>query len=109
MSLAPPDGKSILHASQKAHDNLSALSKACEAPGETQDRTATARKQHDELERLDIWITEHDVSSGELDHRLREASHLRDRVLSLLEELSGMLIFLSAATVHQLMKSRSRS
>lgn len=51
----------------------------------------TAHKHSDEVERLEIWISEHQVRSGKLDHKLREASHLRNRVLSLLAALSGMI------------------
>ncbi|SMR53456.1 unnamed protein product [Zymoseptoria tritici ST99CH_3D1] len=46
-------------------------------------------KYSDEEERLLIWLQEHDVASGGLDHRLAESSELRGRVLDLLAQLAG--------------------
>lgn len=108
MSLAPSGGKSISQASQKAHDSLAELSKGYEATEEPQDRAATARKHNDELERLDIWIAEHEVSKGELDHKLREASHLRGRVISLLQELYGTHAIRASINDHELTNSRNQ-
>ena len=42
---------------------------------------------NDEIERLQIWSQEHGVSTGRLDYVLREASPLRNRVVSLLRQL----------------------
>jgi hypothetical protein len=51
--------------------------------------SAATRRYSDEAERLRIWALEQDVESGGLDHRLRDSSVLRNRVLSLLGQLSG--------------------
>lgn len=48
----------------------------------------------DELGRFRIWsgnIGAHKLGSSSLNHRLRDASHIRQRVLSLLEDLSETL------------------
>lgn len=48
---------------------------------------AALRSCNNEIERLEIWSQEHNVGTGRLDHMLREASPIRNRVLSLLREL----------------------
>lgn len=90
MLLIPPQPDSIAHASQEAIRTLTALSEAVQSPSGGEEVGTSAQKHSDEIERLEIWIREHDIHSGKLDHKLREASHLRDRVLSLLAKLSGM-------------------
>ena len=90
MSLAPTQGSSISQVSQKAVEALSALSDREYGGPSDEHRRGTIIKNRDEVERLGIWISEHDVSTGRLDHKLREASNLRVRVLSLLGELSSM-------------------
>jgi hypothetical protein len=89
MSLIPPQGNSIVNASQEAVTALSALSDNDHNPLGSRHHQTTAYKPSDERERLEIWICEHEVRFGKLDYKLREASHLRDRVLSLLAELTS--------------------
>jgi hypothetical protein len=89
MSLAPTQGSSISQASQKALAALSALSDKEHGKPPDEQQGAILLQNNEEIERLGIWISEHDVSTGRLDHKLREASHLRGRVLSLLTELSS--------------------
>jgi hypothetical protein len=50
---------------------------------------SAATRYSNEIERLRIWALEQDVQLGGLDHRLRDASGLRNRVLSLLGQLCG--------------------
>jgi hypothetical protein len=92
MSLAPLQPESILRASRQAVIALSALSQGKSSPtaqGDEDKPGTTDPRYGEEIERLQIWMGEHEVESGKLDHRLREAPRLRERVLSLLEELSG--------------------
>jgi hypothetical protein len=42
------------------------------------------------LQRLQTWNAEHQAASGVLEHSLREASHLRERVLALLQNLQDL-------------------
>lgn len=89
MSLIPPGSVSIVHAAQDAIDSLTTLSEIFRRPSGGQEHERASSKPGDEIERLEVWIREHHVRSGELDHSLREASQLRDRVLSLLARLLG--------------------
>ena len=52
------------------------------------------RKLQDENTRFSVWsgnIGAHKIGTGSLDYRLRDASHIRQQVVSLLEELWGLL------------------
>lgn len=40
-----------------------------------------------ELDRLATWAADYDVPTGKLDYSLRRAPHLRERVISLLQDL----------------------
>lgn len=87
MSLTSPHGNSIVLASQEAITSLTALSNSDDNLG-PEEHPATEYRYSDEIDRLQIWMNEHSVRSGRLDYKLREASHLHDRVLSLLTELT---------------------
>ena len=92
MRLTSPQVNNIELASGKALENLTALSNSASnqfLEGEDQRDSEVALKYRNEIERLSIWFDEHGIRAGKLDHKLREASQLRDRVLSLLAELSG--------------------
>lgn len=90
MSLVPTQGSSISQALQGAIAALSALSDNDHDDPPSEHGKGTVYKHSDELERLEIWAGEHEVRTGRLDHKLREASHLRGRVMSLLTELTSM-------------------
>ena len=75
---------------RKAVATISALSEAEHQKPEGLNSKATTYTYDDEIQRLEIWTSEHGVHHGRLDYKLREASLLRDRVLSLLTELSGI-------------------
>lgn len=83
MASLPLEPASIAVAAQRAVAALLALP-------DGDDYGAAAQEYIDESGRLGIWIAEHEARSGKLDHKLREASHLRDRVLSLLTKLSDV-------------------
>jgi len=89
MLLTPPETDSIADASQAAVDALTALSKSAQNSLKGDDDAGPRLGYCEEIERLSLWIDDHGIRSGTLDHKLREASHLRNRVLSLLAELSG--------------------
>jgi hypothetical protein len=89
MSVIPLEKNSIVHASEDALTALSALSKAGSSPSEVEQGGSTDYTFTDEIQRLQLWMLEHQVATGKLDHKLREASQLRDQVLSLLLELSS--------------------
>lgn len=91
MSFIPAGGSSIRQASDEALKALLSLSQSDEGPAGDAQSNEKAYTYSDEIDRLEIWIHEQDVRSGKLDHQLREASHLRDRVLELLAEVSGMI------------------
>lgn len=81
------------HALQKAVTTLRTLLGTPSGPSGTsgdEQLRAVSHEGNDELERLEIWAGEHGVRAGQLDHKLREAPHLRHRVLSLLGDLSSM-------------------
>ena len=88
MTIISPEESSILRASQRAIEALSDLLDIDASPLEDDEHQTAIYKLNNEKERLEIWIGEHGVLEGRLDHKLREASPLRDRVLSLLKELS---------------------
>lgn len=89
MSLVPLVGEeSIFHASDDAIVALMALSRADE--GAEDGNIDREGAYNFEIERLKIWITQHDARTGRLDYKLREASGLREQVLRLLNKLSGI-------------------
>lgn len=81
--------ESIAFLSSKAVANLSALSEESHHNAEGQSQQASKYTYANEIQRLQIWNGEHAVLYGRLDHKLSEASPLRDRILTLLTELSG--------------------
>ena len=87
---APGGERSIAVLSRKVVTILSALSDKldCENERPAPAETPTLKK---ETERFKIWLDEQDVYRGTLDHRLRESSVLRERVITLLEKLCGKL------------------
>ena len=87
--VVPPQPHSIAQVTTNALSRLSALSEDTQSHTENEQVEATARRYSDELDRLKIWAYEHDVDSGGLDHKLRDNTILRKRVLSLLAQLSG--------------------
>lgn len=90
MPLVPLEPQSIAHATEDSLLKLSVLSEEAQShAGGEELKEAATRRYSDEKERLEIWAYEHDVKSGNLDHKLRDASILRKRVLSLLAQLSG--------------------
>jgi hypothetical protein len=89
MPLVPLQQRSIAHATKDARQRLLTLSDEAKSHTEGEESSTTARRFSDEKERLEIWALEHDVESGSLDYKLRDASVLRKRVLSLLGQLSG--------------------
>lgn len=89
MSVIPLEKNSIVHASEDALAALSAFSNAGSNPSDVEQDGSTDYTFTDEIRRLQIWMLEHQVASGKLDHKLREASQLRDQVLSLLLDLSS--------------------
>lgn len=84
-------GDSVANLSCKAITTLSTLSVNEHHNAESEGNRATTYKYNDEIERLEIWIGDHEVRCGRLDIRLREASPLRERVLLLLAELSSII------------------
>jgi hypothetical protein len=82
-----PDG--IAQATQKAIDFLAAKASDNDSKPSGQNPITDGHDFSNEIDRLNIWEAEHDVRSGELDDKLRNASDLRGRVLSLLEQLAG--------------------
>jgi hypothetical protein len=89
MPLVPLQQHSIAHATKDVRQRLLALSDEAKSHTEGEESSAIARRFTDEKERLEIWALEHDVELGSLDYKLRDASVLRERVLSLLGQLSG--------------------
>ena len=89
MTLATTHPKSIQDAAQETLAALSALDTSAANSASDTAGQRPAHRRSDEVERLEIWIGEHGVRSGRLDHRLREASNLRGQVLFLLEKLTG--------------------
>jgi hypothetical protein len=89
MPLVPLQQQSIAHASKDAQQRLLTLSDGAKSHTEGEESSGVARRYSDEKERLEIWAREHDVESGRLDYKLRDASVLRKRVLSLLGQLCG--------------------
>lgn len=89
MAIIPLQTHSIAQATEDALAKLSALSEDTQAHAGGEKPEITTRKYSDEIERLEIWAHEQHAKSGDLDHRLRDASVLRNRVLSLLAQLSG--------------------
>jgi hypothetical protein len=88
--VVPPQPHSIAQATADALSRLSTLSEDAQRyAGSEHINSAAAGRYSDENERLKIWAYEHDVESGGLEHKLRDNSVLRKRVLSLLEQLSG--------------------
>lgn len=86
---APREDKSIANLSRKAIATLSALSAEQNTYVDREITEASPFTFENEIERFEIWIAEHGVDLGKLDHGLRETSLLRRRVLELLEELCG--------------------
>lgn len=99
MPLNPFRGESIAEAAQQAIESLAALSDNFEGSEKDRDRKGATSKCEDESARLKQWVGQHDVRSGALDHRLREASHLRERVHGLLKDLSSRSYH--AASLHR--------
>lgn len=89
MPVVPLQSHSIARATKDVLLKLSTLTEEAQSHTEGDALNNAARRYTDEIERLQIWAYEHDVESGTLDHRLRDASALRKRVLSLLAQLSG--------------------
>jgi len=90
--VVPPQPHSIAQATADALSKLSTLSEDAQRyAGSEHTNSAAAGRYIDENERLKIWAYEHDVESGGLEHKLRDNSVLRKRVLSLLEQLSGTI------------------
>lgn len=89
MPLVPLHRHSIAHATEDALSRLSTTLEEAQSYTTDEELSLALRRYSDEIERLEIWAHEHDVKSGGLDHRLRDASVLRNRVLSLLAQLSG--------------------
>lgn len=90
MSIADTDRENIARSSNDALAALSALMKSHEVFSHDQQQDSKAERFQDEIDRLRIWAHEHDVPSGELDGKLADATVLRDRVILLLTELSGI-------------------
>lgn len=78
-----------MQALQDAIATLSALSGVGNSPSDSDQDESNGLTFAEEIQRLHIWCDEHEVEQGKLDHKLREASHLREQVLSLLSELSS--------------------
>lgn len=91
MAILPLQTDSILQASQHAITALQGLQESA-VPQFKDDHSETGGySQADEIQRLYIWMCEHEVADGNLDHKLRESSSLRDQVLSLLRDLSSKM------------------
>lgn len=73
----------------KAEANLSALSQESHRDVERQSQQTPRYTYTNEIQRFQIWASEHGVLHGRLDHKLGEASRLRNRILTLLTELCG--------------------
>jgi hypothetical protein len=92
MSYVPPHGDSIAGAAQEALVAIQNVAIPNEStPGAIEVGKVTS-KQNSEKERLERWMSEQNVASGKLDHRLRDSSQLRDRVLSLLAKIRGEIL-----------------
>lgn len=89
MNVIPLQTPSIAQATQDALARLAALSEDSSAHAEGEELETATRRYSDEIERLEIWAHEQHAKSGGLDHRLRGASLMRTKVLSLLAQLSG--------------------
>lgn len=86
MSFVPSHGD-IAETLLKASSALSTLASRLKQESEEGCETGAVCSLNNETERLQIWSQEHSVSTGKLDHMLREATHLRNRVLSMLRKL----------------------
>lgn len=90
MSVAQAERKNIARSTNDALAALSALAESHEVFSHDQQQDSKAERFQDEIDRLRIWAHEHDVPSGGLDEKLADATVLRDRVILLLIELSGI-------------------
>lgn len=75
---------------QKAASTITALAANYERSDGGESQQPLQYRYADELRRLEIWNGEHNVDEGKLDHKLREASLFRDRILELLSSLVDM-------------------
>lgn len=89
MFIVPPQNECIVKASRDAIAVFSALSNTESGSSDVEQEGLTGHTFANEIQRLKIWIGEHQVASGMLDYKLREAPRLRDQVLSLLLQLSS--------------------
>lgn len=85
----PDNDTSIVSLSRRVTTSLTDLAEKVNAHLDEHDTDSTRFTLEDEIERFKIWKAEHAVDHGKLDHRLREASVLRVRVLELLKQLCG--------------------
>lgn len=89
-SIQVPDNNiAIATLSRKVTAALSALSNKVTEHSNEHSKTEPHFTVEDEIERFEIWRVEQGVDHGKLDHRLREAVSLRERVIKLLEALCG--------------------
>lgn len=89
MPITSPLPGSIAHATQAVFDALTASSSDAERDPDSRNPDADEHDLGDEIGRLTIWDQEHGARSGSLDFELEDIPNLRDRVLSLLRNLSG--------------------
>ena len=75
-------------------ESFQALTLALNGPNRNFGDQITLEDVEDELGRFRIWsgnIGAHRIGRSSLDYRLRDASHIRKRVVSLLEDLKEIL------------------
>lgn len=88
MSLVPLQPDRIARSTQEAFSTLSALADLHQHTSNSELADTTSEDYRDEINRFKIWIREHDANSGRLDRKLKDTAGLRDRVISLLTEIS---------------------
>ena len=86
---APIGDKSIANLSRKVIATLSALSKKINDFQDNETGYGDDFTLESEIDRFRLWVQEQGADHGQLDHRLRESSMLRLRVLASLEKLSS--------------------
>jgi hypothetical protein len=98
MAFVPSDGD-IASTYIASRSSLEVLVRSLDEDNGDEHHNKEASRCADELGRLTMWDADINASNGVLDHQLRRASHLRERVLDLLNELNnsaaqGMICFL---------------
>lgn len=109
MSVVPWEEDSILLAAQHALATLSASSETREAVHDSDQEDSSVHSFTDVIQRLQIWMGDHEVNAGRLDYKLREASHLRERVLEALFTLSSTAHGICAPTCYFVANFSNRS